>query len=370
MLSNQTITIGPASNDLAIARGSRMKDRLIGAGFGLFRATGLHKLATPVFGGVGAILMFHHVRPWSGAAFAPNRLLEITPEFLETTLDVLQAQDIDVVSMDEAVARLAQRRFARRFAVLTFDDGYRDNAEFAAPILRARAAPYTVFVTTGFAGHSASLWWLELEEAIRRLDHVEATIAGARFVAPARDDAEKSLAFSRIYPLLRAMPEDDMRAVIAGLLARSGGASDFAARLCMSWDEIAALAADPLCTIGAHTLTHPMLAKHPRETALRELAESKAILEARLGRKTPHLAYPVGDPTSAGVREFELAREAGFETAVTTRPGMIFPEHAAHLTALPRLSVNGRWQERGFMEALLSGAPFALWNRGRRLNVA
>jgi len=64
-----------------------------------------------------------------------------------------------------------------------------------------------------------------------------------------------------------------------------------------------------------------------------------------------------------------MAGAVGFSCAVTTRPGMVFPEHAAHLTALPRVSVNGRWQDAGALEMLLSGAPFVLWNRGRRLNV-
>jgi len=71
----------------------------------------------------------------------------------------------------------------------------------------------------------------------------------------------------------------------------------------------------------------------------------------------------------AGRREFNLAREAGFACAVTTRPGMIYAEHAAHLWALPRVSVNGLWQSLGDLESLLSGAPLLLWNRGRRVNV-
>ena len=97
------------------------------------------------------------------------------------------------------------------------------------------------------------------------------------------------------------------------------------------------------------------------------MAGSKAALEARLGIPVRHFAYPVGDPSSAGPREFELAREIGFETAVTTRPGMLFDDHAERLTELPRISVNGRWQSAEALEILLTGAPFWLWNRGRRL---
>jgi peptidoglycan/xylan/chitin deacetylase (PgdA/CDA1 family) len=113
-----------------------------------------------------------------------------------------------------------------------------------------------------------------------------------------------------------------------------------------------------------------MLAKHDEAFVRRELSESRARIEQAIGRPAHHLAYPVGDPTSAGPREFAIARELGFVSAVTTRPGMIFPEHAVHPTALPRLSVNGNYQSLDMLDILLSGAPFALWNRGRRVNAA
>ena len=77
----------------------------------------------------------------------------------------------------------------------------------------------------------------------------------------------------------------------------------------------------------------------------------------------------MGDPGSAGPREFALARELGFATAVTTRPGHLFADHAAHLHALPRVSVNGCHQSPAALRGLLSGVPFLAWNRGRRLNV-
>jgi hypothetical protein len=101
-----------------------------------------------------------------------------------------------------------------------------------------------------------------------------------------------------------------------------------------------------------------------------ELGAAKSELEERLGRPVVHLSYPVGDPGSAGRREFAAATAFGYASAVTTRPGLVHPEHATHLTALPRVSVNGGWQDLRHLEVLLSGAAFALWNRGRKLNVA
>jgi peptidoglycan/xylan/chitin deacetylase (PgdA/CDA1 family) len=89
-----------------------------------------------------------------------------------------------------------------------------------------------------------------------------------------------------------------------------------------------------------------------------------------LQRPVVHLAYPYGDKIAAGAREFALAQAAGFKTAVTTRPGMIFPESAKHPTALPRISLNGNYQDARILPVLTSGAATAVWNRFRRVDAA
>lgn len=351
---------------------AQIRQGVIGAGFSLFRATGAHRLAARWTGGAGAILMFHRVRPWRGGAFAPNRLLEITPGFLGDCIDALRAAEFDILTLDAALERLrAGEPSSRRFAVLTFDDGYRDNLDYALPVLRAHAAPFTLYVAPGFADRTAPLWWLELEEAVRRLTRIDLSLAGARFDAPTATDREKSAAFTRLYWLLRALPERELRAAVRRLGEQAGlDSPGVTAEACMDWTELAAMAGEPLCVLGAHTVTHPRLALVPADEMLEEMRASRDIVETRLGVQVRHFAYPVGDAGSAGVREFDAARALGFASAVTTRPGVVFPEHAAHPTALPRLSVNGNWQDRRALEILLSGAPFALWNRGRRLNVA
>jgi peptidoglycan/xylan/chitin deacetylase (PgdA/CDA1 family) len=93
-------------------------------------------------------------------------------------------------------------------------------------------------------------------------------------------------------------------------------------------------------------------------------------IEAKLGRRPLHFAYPVGNVAAASAREFAIAAEAGFKTAVTTRPGVLFPEHAKTLTALPRVSVNGEFQRLRYLDVLMSGAATALWNGFRRVNAA
>lgn len=143
------------------------------------------------------------------------------------------------------------------------------------------------------------------------------------------------------------------------------------ADLCMGWEEIAQLAADPLVTIGAHTVNHVMLKKISTEsTARSEMEMSREVIEAALGVRPLHLAYPVGNPTSAGQREFRIAGELGFKTAVTTRPGVLFKAHREHLTALPRISVNGKFQQQRYLKVLISGAATAMWNGFCRVDAA
>ena len=93
------------------------------------------------------------------------------------------------------------------------------------------------------------------------------------------------------------------------------------------------------------------------------------MIQAALGTRPEHLAYPVGDRSSAGPREFKIASDLGFKTAVTTRPGVLFRRHAEHMTALPRLSLNGNFQRPRYAKVLMSGAATGLWNGFRPVNV-
>jgi peptidoglycan/xylan/chitin deacetylase (PgdA/CDA1 family) len=356
--------IGLTDHEPASALEPAVKHLVFRLGLTALARTGAARIAAPVTRGAGAILMFHHVRPHAPRAFEPNRILEITPEFLDATLTHVKRRGYEIIPIGALRERLANPR--GRFVVLTFDDGYRDNLVHALPVLDAHRAPFTIFVTTGFADRTATMWWADLEEALDRLP--EATIDGRRMALS--DPAAKTRAFGHVAAMIRRQPWEDSRTTLDALAAIAG--VDGAARVdryCLDWTEIRALDQLDLCTIAAHTLTHPLLARMRDAEAMHEISASKARLEEMLARPIQHFAYPVGDPSAAGPREFQMTAEAGFATAVTTRPGVLFPEHAAHADALPRVSINGLYQSIQDVDVLLSGAAFALFNRGRRINV-
>jgi len=315
--------------------------------------------------------MLHHVRPQRDGGFQPNRHLEITPGFLRAMLAHLRARGVDIVTMDEVHQRLIERNFSRRFACFTFDDGYRDNRDHALPVMREYEAPFTVYVASDFAAGSGRLWWIALEMAIAKADVIEANMGGAATRLDTATAQAKQAAFDRLHDWLRTLPEHDLQREIAALCARHGVDQAAICRdLCMSWDELKAFAADPLVTVGAHSITHCNLAQQSEATAREELTSSRARIEQALQRPAIHLAYPYGDKPAAGPREFALARAGGYKTAVTTRPGMVFPESAGHMTALPRVSLNGNYQDARILPVLTSGAATAMWNGFRRVDAA
>jgi peptidoglycan/xylan/chitin deacetylase (PgdA/CDA1 family) len=350
----------------------QLRNNVIRAGLGALYFSGAHHLLRPLLSGVGAIFMLHHVRPARDAAFQPNRHLEVTPDFLRATLRHLRSRDIDIVSMDELHERLVQGRFTRRFAAFTLDDGYRDNLDHALPVLREFDAPLAVYVASDFAEGTGRLWWTALEAVIAGAEQIDVTIGDSALRLDATTPAAKQAAFDRLHDWLRALPgEHDLSREIAALCARHGVDMEALCRtLCLSWDGVKQLAADPLVTIGAHTISHCNLARQSEEIAAQEMAVSRARIEQALERPVLHFAYPYGDREAAGMREFALAASAGFKTAVTTRPGMLFAENAGHMTALPRVSLNGNYQDTRILPVLTSGAATAMWNGFRRIAAA
>src|ERR1700712_1146351 len=157
----------------------QFRNHVIRAGLGALYFSGAHYLLRPIFSGAGAICMLHHVRPASEGEFRPNRHLEIAPDFLRAMLAHLRARDVDLITLDEMHRRLIERDFSRQFACFTFDDGYRDNRDFALPVMREFDAPLTVYVASYFAEVSGRLWGVARERVIAKASSIEVRPGGA-----------------------------------------------------------------------------------------------------------------------------------------------------------------------------------------------
>ncbi|MCL4765090.1 MAG: polysaccharide deacetylase family protein [Hyphomicrobiaceae bacterium] len=325
----------------AIAMGATRADRLVGRRYR----------------GLGAIFILHSVvDDRQEHLFDP---LRTGARFLDAVIRQVRAEGTDIVTLDEAMARLASRS-ARRFACFTLDDGYKDNLTVALPIFEQHAAPFTLFVTTCFLERSANNWWSGLAEAVKQSDALEVPALGRHYVTATL--GEKVATYREL-----------VAEVERGRLTDAGLAALFAAcrislprimdRDALDESELRKLAASPLVEIGGHTVSHPQLSRLEPGEALREMTENKRWLEGLLDRPVRHFAYPFGDPASCGAREAVIARAAGFQTAVTTRIGNLFPEHRDNPTALPRLRLFSERECLRLVEFQRSGAAGALMTR-------
>jgi peptidoglycan/xylan/chitin deacetylase (PgdA/CDA1 family) len=200
---------------------------------------------------------------------------------------------------------------------VTLDDGFRDNAVHALPVFRHHQVPFTLYVCPGFSDRTAELWW----EALERIVAVNSAVPtpGERLdgAMPTGGPAEKSGAFDAWARWLTNDADERLqRRAIRALADRFGlDLAALAHDLVMGWDDLRALSREPLCTIGAHTMTHPALARLPADVAFEEMRASADRIEREIGVRPATLAFPYGYAAAAGRREAELADRAGFAGA-------------------------------------------------------
>ncbi|MEM8651751.1 MAG: polysaccharide deacetylase family protein [Pseudomonadota bacterium] len=337
--------------------------------------TGLQAVAAPFFRGMGGILMLHHVRDERKAPFSPNYHLSVSPSFLEQLIISLKANGFDFISMDEVSKRLSDPdayQNAKPFVCMTLDDGYRDNLENAVPIFQKHNIPYLIYIAPGLTQAEAHLWWEDLERIIAGRDSFYMELHGETREIDVSSDRQKNDVYSQLmHYFMNEVDEQTQRKIMAEFShTHSVDADGHVAREVMDWNVLTELSRDPLCTFGAHTIGHFAVAKLDDTTLKYELEQSRKIIEMETGQRVKHFAYPYGFPSVAGKREFKVAQDCGYETAVTTRHGVIYPAHRKHMTALPRISINGNFQSSHYVKTLLSGVPTILNNKGKKLSVA
>jgi peptidoglycan/xylan/chitin deacetylase (PgdA/CDA1 family) len=334
---------------------------IVKAGLDAMHFSGAAALFDPVLRGMGCIFCLHEVRPpvILAEGFEPNHQLAIPPEFLDQVIKLAKQKGYALVGLDEIVDLLAHGKTSAPVAAFTLDDGYKNNATDAAPVFRAQDCPYTIFVTPGFVDGDAMMWWRDLEEVVAKSDRVRGEDTNSPEL--------KNEVFARLAQHALSLSELEQREWLAVLFDeyhvdwRSNSRNAV-----MNWHELRELNKDPLCTIGAHTLSHFAIKRLPAEAALNELEASKRRIESELGEEVKFFAFPYGDREHADARDFELADKAGFTASVTTRKGVITKAHRGHLQSLPRIMLSGRYQKTRHVKTLMSGLPLSVINGMKR----
>ncbi|WP_249135162.1 polysaccharide deacetylase family protein [Bradyrhizobium sp. AUGA SZCCT0222] len=314
--------------------------------------SGLTPTLRRMFAGRAAILMFHEIQ----RDYRSELMSGTSVELFEYLLKWLRQEGWEIVDLEACLERLATDPRPRRYAVLTFDDGYRDNVSTAVPILERNNAPFMVYVPTGAPTRTLQPWWLGLRELFRSRDTVTIDAMGIRFCCPDLD--KKASALRKVGEWVH---EDYRRAaMLAPTFSRAGlSLSALNDAYFLDERELQSLAQHPLASIGGHTDSHPALAYLDALSARSEMVANRNYLEKLLQRPVRHFAYPYGTSGACGPREEHLAKEAGFSTAVTTRHGHV-SDCKPNQFGLPRIGVGGQFDTRAAFEARMNGVQSAV----------
>lgn len=226
-----------------------------------------------------------------------------------------------VLTVEDLVERMSRGTLPRNALAITFDDGYRDTLTHAAPILARHGVPATVFLASGFIGTAEVPWYDRLALAFK--------LTRARSVAaPWGEPIDLGTERLRLQGLrqtlrhLKRVPDEAARSVLDDLLSRLGVTDPRCFKNTMlTWDDVHALAGLGF-SIGAHTITHPILSRITADRARQEIAGCRSMIAAACGRPPRAFAYPNGGAEDYTPAVVDMVRQAGFGCAVTTRLGL------------------------------------------------
>lgn len=228
----------------------------------------------------------------------------------------------NVLPLDSAVQRLRQGTLPERALSISFDDGYADNRQIAQPVLARHGLPATFFIATGFLD-GGRMWNDTLIEAVRRtslpvLDLRDALGADAGLRALGNIE-DRRATIDALIGRLKYMPAMQRQALADDIAERSKAL--LPDDLMMTSADVRALR-DAGMQIGAHTVSHPILRGLPAGEVRTEMIDSRRFLENLLGERVGLFAYPNGKSGRDYAQDsVGLAREAGFDAAVSTDQG-------------------------------------------------
>ena len=248
------------------------------------------------------------------------------------------ARHYRVLTVEDLVERARQGAVPRNALALTFDDGYRDNLSHAAPILAQHRLPATIFLATGYIGTPDMPWFDHVALAFKLSRRKDVTLPG---FPPQRlaTEGDRLTALGRALAWLKTLSDEERRRAVKELVADlRPHRTDGPKRLMLDWGEVDALRGLGF-SVGAHTVTHPILSRVTPEHAREEIQGSKDAIERALGVTVRAFAYPNGGPEDYSPTTVRLVRECGFRCAVSTRRGLNGPA-----TPVFELRRGGPWE--------------------------
>lgn len=291
------------------------------------------------------VLAYHGVESRAGIDNIDG--FQVEPDVFERHVDHV-GRYYRPVELNEVLAAYAEGRpLPPRAVLITFDDGYLNNAEEAAPLLRKKGIPAAFFLTTGYLDGTQRPWWYVLRNWIAR--------AGVQAVGwpqeTIRYSEDPRACIAAWEARLKVMREPEREAELDQLAKRLGLPPETGIAF-MSWDHARDLLKQGFA-LGAHTVRHTNLGVENAETVRREIAESVARIRAETGAPPKAFAFPYGRETDIGPASDDALHNTGISLAFTTEHGLNRADAAP--LRLRRLNVSSHFDCIAFEKLLAWG---------------
>ncbi len=319
---------------------------------------GLMPAAKAVMGAVDAfagarlsIVIFHRVLPGPDPLF-PGEMHAARFDALCAEL----ARRFRVMTLRDAMAARHASKLPARALVITFDDGYADNATVALPILQRHGLQASFFVATGFLD-GGRMWNDTVIEALRRTAEPRVNLPQLGLVdCPMETTSQRRAAIGCVLPLIKYMNLQQREQALHALVTALGQPA-LPSDLMMRSEQVLQLHRAGM-EIGGHTVRHPILRAIDDDDARAEIRDGRERLQAITSAPVESFAYPNGGPDrDYDLRHVAMVRDAGFSTAVSTATGVVTA--SADQYQLPRFSPwdedAGRWVLRLAAQRVRSG---------------
>jgi peptidoglycan/xylan/chitin deacetylase (PgdA/CDA1 family) len=276
-----------------------------------------------------SIFIFHRVLP------SPDPLQPGEPDAARFERIVrFVARQFHVLPLGEAARLLRAGQLPAAAACITFDDGYADNLDVAAPILARHGVRATFFVSTGFVD-GGRMWNDTVIEALRRAPRGDLDWSSYGAGRWRIDDTASRIAACRATLTHLKPMEPGERLQITTDIGRAAGLTAHS-ELMLTRPGVLKLR-DMGMEIGAHTMNHPILRSVSDRVAADEIGGSRETLAQWLGEAPRVFAYPNGVPGRDYTgRDVRLVRQAGFDVAASTAQGVA--TSGSHMLQLPRFT--------------------------------
>lgn len=273
--------------------------------------SGFNRLArsTSLWNGL-VVLNYHRVGDSDGSLLdhdlwsASAETFEQQVRFLSLNFDLIRIQHLDDL----------WKRRRGRYVLITFDDGYRDNYEWAFPILKAYNSPATFFLTTGFLDERKVAWWDEISWMVRSATQtvLPENSWTKTIISLEPENCDQSI--KTLLSVFKKLPGEKTDNYLNFLAEKTGSGrcpQEITDQVWMTWDMVREMNEAGM-DFGGHTVNHPILANHSEEKQRMEIEHCKHRIETEIGQSISSFSYPVGGKDWFDQRTRNCLKQAGY----------------------------------------------------------